>query len=292
MLQASTAALTVLRQLYEDPSFLALTVWEANRLRLNSKLSEAVQAAIAAAVAQAVALFPSQAATVTFAAVKTALAGASSAVDFNGQRLTGLGAGVASTDAFTVGQLAAPGAIGGTTPGSGAFTTLAASGSVTGAGFTALFASPPSIGSSAPGTGAFTTMSVSTLNGNSVPTPAATGSVLTTDNGGVQTPASNLTLDSSCITKSSQGGTHSGRVTLVAGVATVAATWLTANSVIIPAVKTPNPGAGDLTNEYAALGADRTNGVGFIISAVKNDGTLNNLDTSVVDWIATEALTG
>jgi hypothetical protein len=79
-----------------------------------------------------------------------------------------------------------------------------------------------------------------------------------------------------------------GPIALSGGQATVSNVWLTTRSQIVVTVGNPAPGAGDLTARYDVLETDRTNGFGtgaFKISALKADGTLNNLDASTnVRW--------
>ncbi len=81
-------------------------------------------------------------------------------------------------------------------------------------------------------------------------------------------------------------GETSGVATLVAGVSAAIAAPISANSVIVCTLKTPNTDA--LTVKYAALGADRVNGApgSFKISALDatGGGAINALDVSTLDW--------
>ena len=81
-------------------------------------------------------------------------------------------------------------------------------------------------------------------------------------------------------------GTQAGVSTLVAGTVTVATATITANSRIFIQRKTAG-GVTTLTIEYSALGADRVVGAPgtFVITSRLADGTFNNADESVVDWL-------
>jgi len=76
-----------------------------------------------------------------------------------------------------------------------------------------------------------------------------------------------------------------GTTTLVSGVSPAITAELTATSVIVASLKT-SAGTVTSTINYAALSTDRNTGAQtFKVSAVKNDGTVDTTDTSVVDWI-------
>lgn len=73
-------------------------------------------------------------------------------------------------------------------------------------------------------------------------------------------------------------------ITLAAGIAHIALPDLTVNSSITVTVSTMTPGVGNLTVQYSATDASRTPGVGFDITALLAAGTINVLDTSVVNF--------
>lgn len=69
--------------------------------------------------------------------------------------------------------------------------------------------------------------------------------------------------------------------------ATLVAPGLSTTSTIVPDFVTPVPGIGGLTRDLAALGADRSFGSGsagtFIVTAINDAGTLQNLDQSAIE---------
>lgn len=75
-----------------------------------------------------------------------------------------------------------------------------------------------------------------------------------------------------------------GNATLSAGTVTVTDTNITSTSVIVVTPKTLTPGAGNLTVSFSV--PTRTNSTSFVIRANLAAGTINNLDTSNLDWAA------
>lgn len=80
---------------------------------------------------------------------------------------------------------------------------------------------------------------------------------------------------------------QTGVATLVAGVTATIAAAIKSNSRIFITQKTPS--GTSLTTEYAALTADRVNGVlgTFKVTALLAAGTINTADTSTVEWMVT-----
>jgi len=81
-----------------------------------------------------------------------------------------------------------------------------------------------------------------------------------------------------------------GTIQLALGTTALIPAHVSASSSILVTVRTMTPGAGNLTVQYAALTADRVVGEpgaggGFKITALLAAGTINNADTSFVDWI-------
>lgn len=77
-----------------------------------------------------------------------------------------------------------------------------------------------------------------------------------------------------------------GVATLVAGVtAAIADTDVSASTRIVCSFKTAG-GVPDLTVDYGALSADRSNGVSFKLTALLANHTINAADESILDWIA------
>lgn len=107
-------------------------------------------------------------------------------------------------------------------------------------------------------------------------------------------PGVNLTLLTTTDNTRGPGGgdpsMQAGSVALVAGTTALIPATITATSRIpAPGIKTPVPGAGNLTVNYAPLGVDRVigragAGGGFKLTALLADGTINVLDTSTLDW--------
>ena len=87
------------------------------------------------------------------------------------------------------------------------------------------------------------------------------------------------------IVTSGTGIIRTGQVTLEAGTATVTDTQTTASTrVILTPYGTPAPGAGNLTNTYGHV--SNSAGASFVVRANLEDGTINNLDTSTLNYIA------
>ena len=87
------------------------------------------------------------------------------------------------------------------------------------------------------------------------------------------------------IITSGTGVIRVGQVTLEAGTATVTDTQTTASTrVILTPYGTPAPGAGNLTNTYGHV--SNSAGASFVVRANLEDGTINNLDTSTLNYIA------
>lgn len=86
------------------------------------------------------------------------------------------------------------------------------------------------------------------------------------------------------VTSTGNGLIRHGTVTLVAGTATVTDTAVTANTRIVLTATTLTPGAGNLTISFSV--PTKTASTSFVVRANLADGTINNLDTSVLDYIA------
>jgi len=87
------------------------------------------------------------------------------------------------------------------------------------------------------------------------------------------------------IITSGTGVIRVGQVTLEAGTATVTDAQTTANTrVLLTPYGTPSPGAGNLTNTYGHV--SNSAGASFVVRANLEDGTINNLDTSTLNYIA------
>lgn len=79
-------------------------------------------------------------------------------------------------------------------------------------------------------------------------------------------------------------GIRRGTVTLVSGTATVADTSVTANTRIVLTPTTLAPGAGNQTVSFSV--PTKTASTSFVVRANVAAGTINNLDTSTLDYIA------
>lgn len=171
----------------------------------------------------------------------------------------------------------------------GAFTTLSASSTVSGTGFSTYLASPPAIGGSAPAAGNFTTLDATTLEVTNLRAKDGTSAGSIADTTGIVTLASSVltttdinggTIDGASIGASSAS---SGAFTTLSASSTVSGTGFSTYLASPPAIGGTTPAAGSFTNLNAtgvavfngAIGSAIAGSEVSIIGTAPTDGGTN-----------------